>query len=77
MTGPVFNPTDFAAKVKGYSLAEIEHALTDVRETLAIWREADPRTPYVVKLWAEWDALIEARRMRLLACPKNPRRRKR
>lgn len=37
--------------------AEIKFALNDIKETLAIYADA-PQSPYTIKLWAEWDALI-------------------
>ena len=41
-------------------LNEINLAITDIRETLAIWRdEKDWNDPYVVKLYREFYKLIE------------------
>ncbi len=40
-------------------LNEINLAITDIRETLAIWRdEKDWNDPYVVKLYREFDKLV-------------------
>ncbi len=40
-------------------IAEIDFALKDIQATLAIWRdEKDHTDPYIVKLFAEFDALI-------------------
>ncbi len=37
----------------------IQFALTDIQETLAIWRDhKDITDPYIVKLYAEFDELI-------------------
>ena len=35
---------------------ELRHALKDIKETLDIWKDADPTEGYAAKLWAEWDA---------------------
>jgi hypothetical protein len=63
--------SDFAAKTKYYSLPEIDFALADLRETMAIHKDKPADDPYVRKLWAEWDVLIEARRRKI----PNPNRR--
>ena len=40
-------------------LNEINLAITDIRETLAIWRDKkDWNDPYVVKLYREFDKLV-------------------
>ena len=40
-------------------LENIQYALDDVRETLAIWRDhKDDDDPYIVKLYAEFDELV-------------------
>ena len=37
---------------------EIDFALADLRETMAIWRDhKDATDPYIVKLYAEFDEL--------------------
>jgi glutathione synthase/RimK-type ligase-like ATP-grasp enzyme len=48
--------TYFAAKFNSMTIAQIDYALTDIKETLDIWR--DQETDYTRKLWAEWDYLI-------------------
>ena len=41
-------------------LEEIAYALEDIQETIQIWRDEKPHNdPYMVKLHAEFDALIE------------------
>ena len=48
-------------------LVNINFALADIKETLAIWRDDKPiHDPYMVKLWAEWDSLV-IKKQRLLA----------
>ena len=43
-------------------LNEIEYALKDILETLAIWRDdKDINDPYIVKLYSEFDTLIVMR----------------
>ena len=43
-------------------LNEIEYALKDILETLAIWRDdKDINDPYIVKLYSEFDKLIVIR----------------
>ena len=43
-------------------LNEIEYALKDILETLAIWRDdKDIGDPYIVKLYSEFDKLIVMR----------------
>ena len=44
------------AKYRNATAATIHYALQDIKETLAIWRDAD--TDYTRKLWAEWDYLL-------------------
>jgi hypothetical protein len=40
-------------------LNEINYALKDIQETLAIWRdEKEWNDPYIVKLYSEFDKLI-------------------
>ncbi len=40
-------------------LENVQFALTDIQETLVIWRDAkDITDPYIVKLYAEFDELI-------------------
>ena len=43
-------------------LNEINYALKDIQETLAIWRdEKEWNDPYIVKLYSEFDKLIVVR----------------
>ena len=38
----------------------INHGLRDIQATLAIWRDCkDASDPYMVKLYAEWDDLLD------------------
>jgi hypothetical protein len=46
----------FAAKFNRMTLDQISYTLADIKETLAIWRDAE--TDYTRKLWAEWDYLL-------------------
>jgi hypothetical protein len=52
---------------KGKPVSELNHAIQDVKATLAIHRERDTRAPYVAKLLAEMDAytveMIRRRRL--------------
>jgi hypothetical protein len=43
-------------KFENFTLSQVNFALADIKETLAIWRDQD--TEYTRKLWAEWDFLI-------------------
>ena len=48
------------------NLTQINFALRDIAETLAIWRDEKPHTdPYMQKLWAEFDTL-SARKQALI-----------
>lgn len=41
-------------------IAEIDYALRDIAEVIAIWRDVkDASDPYMVKLHREWDALLD------------------
>lgn len=52
------------------ALKQIQFKLDDIAETLQIWRDEKPITDlYMVKLWAEWDALI-LQKQKLLKCKK-------
>ena len=54
-------------------LNEIEYALKDILETLAIWRDdKDINDPYIVKLYSEFDKLIVIRE-KMLAKFKKPK----
>jgi hypothetical protein len=54
-------------------LNEIEYALKDILETLAIWRDdKDINDPYIVKLYSEFDKLIVVRE-KMLAKFKKPK----
>jgi len=50
--------------VKGRSNAELDFALADIRETLAIWIDRPTSDPYVAKLYAERDAILTERASR-------------
>lgn len=43
-------------KYRRHNLSQIDYALGDIKETLAIWRDSD--TEYTRQLWSEWDYLI-------------------
>ena len=57
----------YESLAKGKPIAELNHAIQDVKATLAIHRERDTRDPYVAKLLAEMDAytveMIRRRRL--------------
>jgi hypothetical protein len=57
----------YESLAKGKPVAELNHAIQDVKATLAIHRERDTRDPYVAKLLAEMDAytveMIRRRRL--------------
>jgi hypothetical protein len=57
----------YESLAKGKPIAELNHAIQDVKATLAIHRERDIRDPYVAKLLAEMDAytveMIRRRRL--------------
>ena len=58
---------------KDMKLNEIEYALKDILETLAIWRDdKDINDPYIVKLYNEFDKLIVIRE-KMLAKFKKPK----
>lgn len=44
------------------TLEQVNWALMDIKETLAIWRDEPETNPYVAKLWREWDELLDYRR---------------
>ena len=45
--------------MKKLTLNQINHALKDIQETLAIWRDEKAwDNPYIVKLYREFDELI-------------------
>jgi hypothetical protein len=46
----------YESLAKGKPIAELNHAIQNVKATLAIHRERDTRDPYVAKLLAEMDA---------------------
>lgn len=48
----------FEQKCAKMSLAELQFASRDLRETLAVHKEASWKDPYVQKLWAEHDAVV-------------------
>ena len=57
----------YEAQAKAKPIAELNHAIQDVKATLAIHRERDTRDPYVAKLLAEFDAMtVELSRRRRL-----------
>jgi nitrogen fixation/metabolism regulation signal transduction histidine kinase len=57
----------YESLAKGKPIAELNHAIQDVKATLAIHRERDTRDPYVAKLLAEFDAMtVELSRRRRL-----------
>ena len=44
-------------------LHSIDYSLRDIHETLQIWRDSKPENdPYMRKLWAEWDSLLDEKR---------------
>jgi len=45
-------------KMRGYTLAQCEYAIRDINQTIAL-HEGDLNHPYIQKLWAELDAVIE------------------
>jgi len=54
-------------------LNEINYALKDIQETLAIWRDdKEWNDPYIVKLYSEFDKLIVIRE-KMLAKFKKPK----
>jgi hypothetical protein len=48
--------THYTARAKTLSIAELTHALRDLKETLQIHRDRPLSDPYVAKLYAEFDA---------------------
>ncbi len=47
-----------ARKTREQRISEINFGLKDIQEVLAIWRDhKDATDPYIVKLYAEFDAL--------------------
>ena len=55
---------DFTLKARHATNTEIFYALRDIGETLKIYRDAPADHPYVRKLYAEWDAYLDERRLR-------------
>ena len=57
----------YESLAKGKPIAELNHAIQDVKATLAIHRERDTRDPYVARLLNEMDAYtVEMMRRRRL-----------
>jgi len=53
----IINQQTFEAKFAAMTDAGIEWSIRDIRETMDIWRDEKPMNdPYMVKIWAEWDA---------------------
>ena len=46
----------YEKRAKLMPIGELLHALRDIQSTLAIWRERPLDDPYIVKLYAEFDA---------------------
>lgn len=61
----------YTARAKALSIAELVHALRDLKETLRIHRDRPLSDPYVAKLYAEFDAYsveIHRREQRTAFC---------
>ena len=57
----------YTARAKERTQNELAFAIKDIGATLPIYRDRDPRDPYVAKLWAEFDAMtVELSRRRRL-----------
>ena len=53
-------------KVSRMTDAEIVFAMDDIQKTLTIWRDEKPvNDPYIVKLYVEFDAILDEKRKRL------------
>ena len=57
----------YTARAKERTRNELAHAIKDIGATLPLYRDRDPRDPYVAKLLAEMDAytveMIRRRRL--------------
>ncbi len=64
-TNTLMNQSYFDPKARRMSDAELAFAVTDIQEVLDIWRDAKPHSdPYMVKCWAEFDAVTCERQRR-------------
>lgn len=45
-----------------YTLAEVNYALADIKETLAIWNHEPTTHLYVAQLLREWDEMLDRKR---------------
>lgn len=48
--------------MRQYTLSEVNFALADIKETLALWIGEPVDNPYVVKLLKEWDEMLDRKR---------------
>ena len=46
----------YEKRAKLMPTGQLQHALRDIQSTLAIWRDRPLDDPYIVKLYAEFDA---------------------
>ncbi len=44
------------------TLSQVNFALADIKETLAIWRDESSDHPYVAKLLRQWDEMLDLKR---------------
>ena len=56
--------TDYRAIARRKSNNELIFALADIQETLALYRDAPLNHPYVTRLYAEFDAILDERKDR-------------
>jgi|APSaa5957512535_1039671.scaffolds.fasta_scaffold00673_31 hypothetical protein len=54
------NRVAYEEKARGMTIAEMEHALRDIKATLdgPLCKTKEPDDPYVIKLYDEWDAYV-------------------
>ena len=56
---------NFTLKARRATDDEIAFALADIADTLKLYRDAPQDHPYVRKLYAEWDAYLDEKRLRM------------
>ena len=49
--------------MRKYTLSEVNFALADIKETLALWNHEPPTHPYVAQLLREWDEMLDRKRL--------------
>lgn len=57
----------YTERAKSMTARELHYAISDVKETLDVWRGTDISHPYVSKLYAEFDAYTAERYKRINA----------